>query len=389
MIEKIEATNGEGYYYKCQRCEFICNEEKMILKHECNAVTVDVRNRKPRRKDRLSGGPNMWVCTLCDTYVVDVVEFNEHMLEHDKIVPEKGMYECILCIMKTDNYEEYKNHLRSHSWNLPYSCDLCDYRSTKELRMKRHAIKHLECKGPNHFECLICRKICGTRNALEKHKQRHKKNYDFKCEICGLTFRHRSALSQHTLIHTKERTFVCHICSYRYDSQHSLDVHIKVHFRDNLFTCHICKQKFKSKNAYRTHVLSTHQGVKPFKCDLCDEAFIFKHTMLIHRKTHGNQYHVCHYCNKQFKSLHYLRIHCAIHEGKNPFKCSICNFDTSSKAILKKHIATHESPGTLNFLSCDECSHTTSSPNDMLKHVEECHPHSMEHNKMVIIMEES
>ncbi|KAL7636598.1 UNVERIFIED_CONTAM: hypothetical protein RMT77_013375 [Armadillidium vulgare] len=385
IIEKMEAQNGEGYYYKCQRCEFLCNEEKMILKHECNAVTVDINNRKPRRKNKFVPS-NVFICTICDAYVLDVVDFNEHMLDHYKIVHGESDFECILCTMKTTDHDEYKMHLFEHSWTVPYSCDLCDYRSTKELRMRNHAVKHMECKGPNHFECLICGKICGTRNALEKHKQRHKRNYDFKCEICSLTFRHRSALSQHTANHTKERIFMCQICNYRYDSQHSLNVHFRVHFRDELFECHICKEKFKSKNSYRNHVLSMHEGIKPFKCDYCEEAFIFKHTMLIHRKTHGSQIYVCGYCNKKFKSQHYLKIHCAIHEGKNPFKCPSCEFSSTSKTTLKKHMHTHVDTLNLNLLSCGACNYVTVYPSEMDKHTRFHHSTEFDQSKMLFFV---
>lgn len=391
----VESANG-GFYFKCIRCKFSCSDEKMIWKHECRRSEKDQQKRKSHHHHQHHSHShdsddaektNLHVCSICGAYLSTLIDFNEHMLDHCKVFREEGVYECVLCVFKSVDETAYSNHLSEHSWSSPFYCSLCEYKSTKLVRMKSHAVKHLECKGPSHFECLICNKICGTRNSLEKHKQRHKKNYDFKCVICGLTFRHRSALSQHTVTHTKERMFLCTVCGLRYDTKHALDAHVKVHFRDNrLFCCHVCGTKFRTKNILRKHVLTEHDGVKSFKCDLCSESFVFRYTMLKHRKTHGSQMYVCGYCNKQFKSPHYLKTHCAIHEGKNPFVCTSCDFSAPSKVILKKHMMIHSFSKVVNLLSCEHCNYVTFVQSEMEHHITLCHPTTSNQSSMMIIV---
>ena len=321
-------------YYTCSTCNISSKDRLSLQGHICFSKTL-------RKSRTFRYG---LACSICGYNVpeTNVVAFNEHMLNHDEDMSREG-YECILCVFKGTEYKEYEEHLNSHSWKKPYTCESCPYKSNKEMKFKKHIIRHLECKGPSHFECIICGKICGTRNSMEKHKQMHKRNYAFKCDLCSITFRHKSALSQHTILsHTKERTFVCSVCNCLYDSQHSLDIHMKVHFKDNFFTCHVCGEKFKSKTTHRNHVITKHPNDRQFTCNICGECFLFKHNMLTHQRKHEAQTYNCPYCNKKFKNNDYLTLHCAIHEGKKPYKCTECNFETTTRLLLKKHLALHE-----------------------------------------------
>ena len=64
-----------------------------------------------------------------------------------------------------------------------------------------------------------------------------------------------------------------------------------------------------SKNSLSYHIQAVHEGKKPFKCGICNAAFT----------------------SKQGKIGHIA----AVHEGKKPHHCAICLTDFSKKSNLK------------------------------------------------------
>jgi uncharacterized Zn-finger protein len=79
----------------------------------------------------------------------------------------------------------------------------------------------------------------------------------------------------------------------------------------------------------KIHIEVVHEGKKPFKCTLCDTSFTKKALMVTHIAS--------------------------IHEGKKPFSCSICN-STSKKAAMEKHIESiHEKKRPYECSKCDAC----------------------------------
>ena len=61
------------------------------------------------------------------------------------------------------------------------------------------------------------------------------------------------------------------------------------------------------------HISAIHEGKKPFKCDICDYRSSQKGCMNTHVAS--------------------------VHEGKKPFKCDICDYRCSQKGYMKQHIS--------------------------------------------------
>ena len=77
------------------------------------------------------------------------------------------------------------------------------------------------------------------------------------------------------------------------------------------------------------------------QCDICHKSYaniyiLKSHIKAIHEKS--SQYK-CLYpgCDKEFKSLYRLYVHDLSHEGIKPFKCNICFRSFSEKGTLKTH----------------------------------------------------
>ena len=62
------------------------------------------------------------------------------------------------------------------------------------------------------------------------------------------------------------------------------------------------------------HFKSVHEGKKPFKCTICDTCFSLKTNLSKHIKS--------------------------VHEKRKPFKCNICDADFASKQGMNNHTET-------------------------------------------------
>ena len=90
--------------------------------------------------------------------------------------------------------------------------------------------------------------------------------------------------------------------------------------------CLICNHSFTNESVLINHVISVHEGKKPYKCSICNYSFSQKGDMKKHVET--------------------------VHEGKKPHKCSFCDYSCSQKGNLKKHVeSVHERNKSTSALS--------------------------------------
>ena len=76
-------------------------------------------------------------------------------------------------------------------------------------------------------------------------------------------------------------------------------------------------ENYSSQGILKKHISAVHDGIKPFKCEICCSQFAFNAGLRIHIA--------------------------AVYEGKRPNECIICDAKFTRKADLKIHIdAVHE-----------------------------------------------
>ena len=75
-------------------------------------------------------------------------------------------------------------------------------------------------------------------------------------------------------------------------------------------------------------------------------------------------------CDKEFKTLYRLYVHDLTHDGLKPFKCNICFKAFSEKCTLKAHKKTHMKNILFNCILCDfKCGKSI----DLAIHYKEIH----------------
>ena len=103
----------------------------------------------------------------------------------------------------------------------------------------------------------------------------HEKNKPFNCEICEFRFSKESKLKSHVdTVHKGKKPFHCHQCDYSCTTKSRFNSHIsKVH--DGIvqaFQCEYCDKKIAT-----IHILNIHGEKKDHKCQFCEKVLSSKY----------------------------------------------------------------------------------------------------------------
>ncbi|KAH6923643.1 hypothetical protein HPB50_004320 [Hyalomma asiaticum] len=112
----------------------------------------------------------------------------------------------------------------------------------------------------------------------------------------------------------------------------------------------------------------THNGVKPFVCDVCNRGFVQRSQLHVHQKSHsGERPHECLECGKRFVLLSHLNYHRNnVHnKADKPHVCPQCGRGFVRRAVLNRHMLSHE---TRKPYVCSVCGRTFSRMDNAKTH---------------------
>ncbi|XP_018563325.1 zinc finger protein 484-like isoform X2 [Anoplophora glabripennis] len=263
--------NQTMYNFGCQYCPMMFLTEEDIISHitethpdsdfKVDALSQEALQslKKKRRKNN---------------------KIDQDLVNSAKVVVDGRIYyNCKECGKSLHSPYTYVWHMRIHTGERPYVCDLCG----KQFRVSQGLVRHL--------------------------KETHARIKNFACDLCGRMFATRRNVEEHRRIHTNERPYVCDLCGKSFKQKASLFVHNRSHTDTFPFKCTYCTQAFRTKPPLLIHV-TKHTGEKPYPCDVCGRCFRIKYELKRHRLIHSDEKpFLCTTCGLSFRQKRYLRNH--------------------------------------------------------------------------------
>ncbi|XP_072101422.1 telomere zinc finger-associated protein-like [Mobula birostris] len=269
----------------------------------------------------------------------------ENLLKHEarNCMTRTGViYTCPECNQTFKGRIELRNHLVSHTGEMPFKCSSCPQQFMHKKDMQSHMIKSHG--APKPFPCPACSKCFLSRNDLHQHElSKHQGEKLFVCEECGHRASTRHGLQMHIKSkHRNERPYICEFCDRGFTQKGNLNVHLRTHTGEKPFQCHLCGKTFRIQASLDKHN-RTHTGERPFGCEICSRRFTERGPLHRHMasKHQEGRPHDCSICGKTFKAIDQLRVHVGRHKGVRKFECSECGYKFTRQAHLRRHMDIH------------------------------------------------
>ncbi|KAJ8716632.1 hypothetical protein PYW07_003259 [Mythimna separata] len=142
---------------------------------------------------------------------------------------EEKKYPCHVCSEKFPSYWDLRKHLNSHFPGMLESkssfCHLCQKDYTKTGFMN-HLRKHT---GERPFVCELCHKAFSQSSSLSIHMKFHLNVRKHACTVCEKKFVTKSELSRHMTVHTKQKSYYCGVCDKAFTRSDNMKKHEKTH----------------------------------------------------------------------------------------------------------------------------------------------------------------
>ena len=429
----------------------------------CRVCQKSVHCNNLYRHMCLHTGEKPFACDMCEKRFIQKTEFERHKRTHIA----KQSFACDICDIQLSNESELKMHTCTDGVNEHHSYQKEHLRVKQKPRVditRRQNIggKNTE-KAESYVSCKVCQKIIHC-NSLTRHMRLHSGQRLFACDLCNRRFFQKSGLVKHKHTHLKKQSFACDVCSAQFSNESELKRHtctgnadehyanhrerLRVKKRpyrvlvghhktagtETYVSCKVC-QKIIHCNSLTRH-MRLHSGQRLFACDVCERWFFQKSGLDKHKCTHiaeqrfawisdtqftdesefrmhscshiVDEHHANHREHLQVKKMpHHVRIdisgrqktkgaemyvsckvcqkivhrnsltrHMHLHSGERLFVCDVCNRRFYQKSGLERHRLTHVKE--MSF-ACDVCNTHFSDDSELKMHSctdnvgEQCH----------------
>ena len=162
------------------------------------------------------------------------------------------LFTCNVCGKSFFSEKYLSMHSALHGAINPTETLLCD--SFKE-QQEAEAIAKRGGVIPNaSWTCKICNKTFAQNSNFKNHMRTHSDERPFVCDICSIGFKERYHLKKHQLFkHSTELKEKCRVCGKRFKDSTAVRAHERIHSDVRPYSCRRCGKAFKTSECLWHH----------------------------------------------------------------------------------------------------------------------------------------
>lgn len=208
-LDKYRISLGEDMVrYQCPTCQIVL-KRKDTLRHHL----------------KLHTGEKFVTCEQCGKQLHGVYAFKRHLKSvHLKI---KDLC-CDLCGKAFSCQTNLAAHKKTHIGDKPYVCETCGKSFAQNASLKYHHDTVHALVKKRLFQCSQCPKKFYRNSKLNAHLKIHTEERAYFCDICNHSFKTDNEVKKHKrFVHTDARPHACQYCSATFKKSDHLKRHSK------------------------------------------------------------------------------------------------------------------------------------------------------------------
>ncbi|XP_053685543.1 putative zinc finger protein 66 [Sabethes cyaneus] len=224
-----------------------------------------------------------------------------------------------------------------------YNCSRCEYIGKSFCDLKGHTARKHYTSGSI---VICCERSFTSRQILYEHCLRHRNPDQFKCHKCDKNFTDSRGLRHHNWwIHTpvSKRPFKCDVCGDAFIKDYSLKAHMQKHIEKErrVNSCDQCTRVYTTPKELKRHQQREHGAFAKWVCDVCAMGFSHRKLLEQHHLTHSMEGLLklrkqCEKCQRWLSNEKSYKRH-KVRCNAEPARCQLCDHVSTSQATLKSH----------------------------------------------------